>query len=454
MTTDNSLTRREFVRKTVAAGLGTAVVASGLGARHRYSSPREGPADELFLTDPIDTVRIGFVGIGGMGSVHVQNLLKIEGVELKALCDIVPEKVERARKWVVDAGQPEPVAYSRGPRDFVRMCETEELDLVFNATPWKWHVPISVAAMKNGKHAATEVPAAVTVEECWELVETAEHSRKHCVMMENCNYDRFELMTLHLVRKGLLGELVHGECGYLHDLRSVKFDSQGEGLWRREHAKSRNGNLYPTHGLGPMAQCLDINRGDRFATIVSMSSNSRGLQEYVVKNFPEEAPERKERYVLGDVNISLLRTAAGKTIMVSHDTHLPRPYSRINMLQGTNGIVQGYPFRVHIEGMSKPHRWDEAESWYETYDHPLWKAMSGHGEGHGHGGMDFIEDYRLIHCLRNGLPMDMDVYDAAALSAVSGLSERSVAQGSSPLEFPDFTRGGWKNRPPLGIIEG
>ena len=450
----HQFTRREFVQKTIAAGIGTAVAASSLRAEIGRQRIGEYPGDDLFRAEPIDTVRVGFVGIGGMGSVHVQNLLAIDGVEIKALCDIVPEKVARAQEWVVKAGQPKPTGYTRGPKDFERMCETEDLDLVFNATPWEWHVPISVSAMNNGKHAATEVPAAVTLDECWELVETAERTKKHCLMMENCNYDRFELMTLNLVRKGMLGELIHGECGYLHDLRGVKFDYDGEGLWRREHAKTRNGNLYPTHGLGPTAQCFDINRGDQFATLVSMSSASRGLQEYVKKTFADDAPERKETYVLGDVNISLIRTVSGKTIMVSHDTHLPRPYSRINMVQGTQGIVQGYPHRVHIEGMSKGHGWDEAAEWYKKYDHPLWTAMSTMGEGRGHGGMDFIEDYRLIECLRKGLPMDMDVYDAAALSAVSALSERSVAEGSAPVEFPDFTRGAWKNRPPLGIIRG
>ncbi len=450
----NHLSRREFVRRTVAAGVGSFVAASSLrGASH---APGTMPLqhDSLFRTPPMNKVRIGFVGIGGMGSVHVQNLLAIDGVEIKALCDIIPKKVERAQEWVVEAGQSKPVAYTKGPRDFERMCETEDLDLVFNATPWKWHVPICVSAMKNGKHAATEVPAALTIEECWELVETAEQEKKHCVMMENCNYDRFELMTLNIARQGLLGELVHAECGYLHDLRAVKFDMDGEGVWRREHAKRRNGNLYPTHGLGPAAQCFDINRGDQFATLVSMSSNSRGLQEYVRNTFPEDAPERQETYVLGDVNIGLIRSVSGKTFMVSHDTHLPRPYSRINRVQGTRGIVEGYPHRVHIEGITAPHRWDEAKVWYEKYDHPLWTKMSSLGEGRGHGGMDYIEDYRLIECLLKGEPMDMDVYDAAALSAVSALSEKSVSEGSTPQEFPDFTRGAWKVRPPLGIIGG
>jgi predicted dehydrogenase len=210
-----------------------------------------------------------------MGSTHVQNYLNIDGVQVKAICDIVPAKVERAQKWVVAAGQPKPTGYSNGPTDFVRMCETEELDLVMTATPWEWHVPVCVAAMKNGKHAVTEVPAAMSLEDGWQLVETAEKYAKHCQMMENCCYDRIELMTLNLVRKGVLGEVVHAEAGYLHDLREVKFSKDGEGLWRRAWAQKLNGNLYPTHGLGPVAQCMNINRGDAFDFLVSMSGPTR-----------------------------------------------------------------------------------------------------------------------------------------------------------------------------------
>jgi hypothetical protein len=261
-----------------------------------------------------------------------------------------------------------------------------------------------------------------------------------------------ELMVLHLVRKGLLGEILHGECGYLHDLRSVKFSDKGEGLWRRAHAMKRNGNLYPTHGLGPVAQCMNVNRGDRLEYLVSMSGPSRGLQEYAQAHFPADAPQRKERFVLGDVNVSLVRTANGRTIYVSHDTNLPRPYSRIHLVQGTKGLFQGYPSRLYIEGRGQAHRWEEAAKAVEEFEHPLWAALGRTATNVGHGGMDYIEDYRLIHCLQQGLPTDMDVYDAAVLSAVCELSERSVANRSRPIDVPDFTRGRWKTWEPMGIV--
>ena len=323
---------------------------------------------------------------------------------------------------------------------------------MFNATPWEWHVPICLAAMKNGKHAATEVPAAYTLDDCWALVEHAEQYGKHCVMMENCNYGRMEMMVFNMVRQGVFGEILHAEGGYLHDLRSVKFSPEGEGLWRRAHGMKRNGNLYPTHGLGPVANCMDVNRGDRFATLVSMSSPSRGLQLYAREHFPEGSPQRQERYVLGDVNWSLIMTANGRTICVGHDTNLPRPYSRVHVVQGTLGLFQGYPDRVYIEGRSKSDDWEPAEAYLAEFDHPLWKQMEEKSRGAGHGGMDYLEDYRLIKCLREGLPTDMNVYDAAAISAVTPLSEWSVENGSRPAEFPDFTRGRWKTWPRLGIV--
>jgi hypothetical protein len=373
-------------------------------------------------------------------------------VEIVALCDINEPRNREVAGWVVENGRPAPRLYGRHETDFVRMCETEELDLVFTATPWRWHVPVCLSAMENGKHAATEVPAAYTLEDCWALVEGAERHGKHCVMMENCNYDRPEMMVFHLARQGLLGEILHAECGYLHDLRAIKFADEGEGLWRRAHSVERNGNLYPTHGLGPVANVLDINRGDRFSRLVSMSSPSRGLQEWAARNYPAGHPKRSERYRLGDVNTSLIQTANGKTIYVSHDTNLPRPYSRIHLVQGTKGIFQGYPHRVYLEGSSPPHRWEDWRDRLEEFDHPLWKDLEERSAGAGHGGMDFIEDYRLVKCLREGLPTDMNVYDAAALSAVTPLSEWSVANGSRPADFPDFTRGRWRSWPPLGIL--
>jgi len=382
----------------------------------------------------------------------VENFLKLEGVDVVAVCDTNEARAREVAGWVVAAGRPGPRLYGRTFTDFVRMCETEEMDLVFTSTPWEWHVPVCVAAMENGSHAATEVPAAYALEDCWKLVEVAEARGKHCVMMENCNYDRPEMMVFHMARLGLFGEILHAECGYLHDLRAIKFEDAHEGLWRRWHATQRDANLYPTHGLGPVANVMDINRGDLFAYLVSMSSPARGLQEWREAHVPAGDPKRSERYVLGDVNASLIKTVNGKTIYVSHDTNLPRPYSRIHMVQGTRGLFQGYPDRVHVEGRSPAHRWDEMGAWLEEFDHPLWKDLDQLSAGAGHGGMDFIEDYRLVKCLREGLPTDMNVYDAAAISAVGPLSEWSVANGSQPAAFPDFTRGRWKTWPKLEIF--
>lgn len=464
-----AVTRRDVMRLG-AAGMGAALVGpspalagqistrpgeipswSGLAAPDR--GPELGPAPaERFAAPPLESVRIGFVGVGGMGTAHVRNLVRIEGCRVAAICDIDEANAERAAAIVTDAGHPEPTLYTRGEEDFRRLCVEADVDLVYTATPWRWHVPVCLAAMENGKHAASEVPIAVTVDECWQLVEAAERFERHCIMMENVCYGRMEMMVLNLVRAGLLGEILHAECGYLHDLRAIKFADEGEGMWRRAHSVARDGNLYPTHGLGPVAQAMNVNRGDRFDYLVSMSSPSRGLQDYAREHYPEGHPKRRESYALGDVNTSLIKTVNGKTIFLSHDTNLPRPYSRINMVQGTRGIFQGYPDRVYVEGRSPAHRWEEAETYFEEFEHPLWRQLREESAGAGHGGMDFVEDWRLITCLRAGLPFDIDVYDSVAWSAVSEITERSVAAGSSPVAFPDFTRGRWKQYPPLDIV--
>lgn len=443
--------RREFIRDTTLIGAASMLPVS----LPRATQADDSPGTIHLAAPPIDVVRIGFVGVGGMGTVHVENLLTLEGVQIKAICDIVPEKVTKAQDMVVAAGQPRPTGYDRGPRDFERMCAEEELDLVYTATPWEWHVPICLAAMKNGKHAATEVPAAVSVDDCWALVEAAEKYRKHCVMQENCIYDRLELLALNLVRLGILGEVLHGECGYLHDLRSIKFSTEGEGLWRRAHSMRRNGNLYPTHGLGPIAMAMDINRGNRFDYLVSMSGPSRGLQLWQEEHLAADDPRRRERYALGDVNLTLIMTTRGQTIYLGHNTNLPRPYSRGIMLEGTRGLIQGWPSRIYVEGKSeKEDQWEELERWYTEYEHPLWRSEKVKEMRVGHGGMDWLEDYRLITCLRNGLPTDQTVYDAAAWSAISGLTERSVAGKSRRMEVPDFTRGKWRASQPWPIVEG
>ncbi len=452
MSKGNPLNRRDFLKIGAAAGVSAAL--AGLHSPAAAEASGSGSMME-FAAAPANPVRIAFVGVGGQGSSHVENFLKIEGVEVKAVCDIVEEKVARVQQMVVEAGQPKPNGYSRGPYDFKRLCETEDVDLVVNSTPWEWHVPVCVSTMINGKHAATEVPANVTLDECFELVETSEKTRRHCCMLENCCYDRPEMLCLNLVKKGLLGEIIHAEAGYLHDLREVKFSvpPEGEALWRPQHSVRRNGNLYPTHGLGPVSQCMDINRGDRFTHLVSMSTKSLGLNLYCAKVFGPDSPQARQKYALGDVNVSLIHTANGRVITLYHDTSSPRPYSRKHVVQGTRGIFERWPERVYVEGRSpKPHTWENLDQ-YKEFDHPLWKTVGDKAEGAGHGGMDFLEDYRLVEDLKNGRPLDMDVYDAVALSVVAPLSEKSVASNGKPVDFPDFTRGLWKNPRVLHVQE-
>jgi len=444
--------RRDFLKTAALAGAGL-----GLGAERvpgDQAPPIGVPEPALLAAPPMERVRMGFVGVGHQGTEHVKNFLRIEGADVVAVCDLLPAHVERARKLVTDAGRPAPAGYSGGPHEFRRMIDQEQLDLVFTATPWEWHAPVMLYAMRNGKHAATEVPMGVSVEEMWELVEAAEKHRRHCVMMENCCYDRAEMMILNMARQGLFGELLHAECGYLHDLRRLKLTDFYVNRWRVKHAITRNGDLYPTHGVGPVAQWLNVNRGNQFDYLVSMSGPSRGLNLWAAEHIGPDSPEARQRYALGDVVNTLIRTTAGQTVLVTHDTHSPRPYSRRIVLQGTRGIVQKYPdpARIHVEGRSKEHAWEPLADYAAEFEHPVWKALEERAKGAGHGGMDYIEDYRLIQCLRAGTPTDMDVYDGAAWSAVGFLSEQSVARRSRPVDFPDFTRGAWRRRPPLGIV--
>jgi hypothetical protein len=448
-----NMNRRDFMRAGAAVGAATGALLAGRAAYGAIPNGL-GPAPEQpFAAPPMENVRIGMVGVGNMGTSHVGNLLKIDGCQITAVCDIVESKVDAVRKMVQDAGFPQPSGYAKGETDFKRMCAEEDLDVVFTATPWRWHVPVCVAAMENGKHAATEVPAAVTLEECWELVETAEKQQKHCIMMENCCYGRAELQILLMVRRGVFGDLLHGEGGYLHDLREFKFSFGEVGRWRRDGSINRNGNLYPTHGLGPIAQCMNINRGDQFSYMVSMSSPALGLELYADDHFEEGDPRRDERFVNGDYNTSLIKTEKGRTILVQYTCDAPRPYSRINLLQGTKAITEGFPDRIYIEGRSPAHTWEPLEQYLPEFEHPLWTQIGSDASGAGHGGMDYIEDYRLIKCLREGLPLDINVYDAAAWSAVGPLSERSVANRAETVDFPDFTRGRWKTWEPVGIVE-
>ena len=404
--------------------------------------------------EPIDPVRIGFVGVGGMGTHHVKNLVRMAGVRITALCDICEANAARAGQIVQEAGQPAPTLYTRGEDDFERLCAEEELDLVYTATPWEWHTRVSVTAMENGKHAATEVPAAITLDECWQLVETAERTGHYCFMPENCCYDRTEMLILNMVRQGVLGELLHAECGYQHDLRSLLLGNDGESVWRLAHGEKRNGDLYPTHGIGPVAQWMNINRGNRFTRLVSMGTQSLGLNLYAEKHLGADSPEAQRRYAESDIVTTLIQTAMGQTVMIKHDTLSPRPYSRGILLQGTAGIIRKYPEeKIHLEGRTVGDVWEPLEVYQEEFEHPLWKqTMEELKDVGGHGNMDYLVDYRLIQCLRAGAEPDIDVYDAVTWSAISALSEQSIARGSQTVDFPDFTRGRWQDRPPLGIV--
>jgi len=446
--------RRDFL-KASAAGLGLALGAGLAGTGRAATSevpPEPYRSPEGFAAPPLPTVRIAFVGVGLQGGSHVRSFLRIQNVDVKAICDVDEPRAREVRQWVADAGRPAPDLYTRGETDWKRLCERDDVDLVFNATPWRWHVPVCVEAMKTGKHTAVEVPAAYTVDGCWELVETAERTLRHCVMMENCCYGRTEMMVLKMVRAGLFGEVLHGEGAYIHDLRAIKFSNANEGLWRWVHSTERNGNLYPTHGLGPIAQAMDVHRGDAFDYLVSMSSPARGMNLYAAEHLPDSDPRKAKDYILGDMSSSLLKTKLGRTIVVQHDTTTPRPYTRVHLLQGTKGAFRGYPDRIFIEGKTEGHGWDDAEAWRAEWEHPLWSEQGEAAQGARHGGMDFLEDYRLIRCLVEGKPTDMDVYDAAAWSVVTPLSEASVAERSRSVDFPDFTRGLWKTKKPLGIV--
>jgi predicted dehydrogenase len=446
--------RRQFLKTTLVAGLGAAVAGGGHAATASQGPAAQTAGPKLLAAPPIDHVRLGIIGLGNQGSSHLSNFLKVPGVEVRALCDLVPAKVDKGLAAVAKAGAPKPVTYTGGPEEWKRLCDSD-LDLVFIVTPWELHAPMCLEAMRKGKHAATEVPMAPTIDECWQLVDTSEQTRRHCVMMENCCYDREEMMILNMVRQGVFGELLHAECGYLHDLRALKLSrTYYEGRWRLAHSVRRNGDLYPTHGLGPVCQWLDVNRGNHLESLVSVSTKSRGLNLWAAKTFGPESTEAKQKYALGDVVNTFIRTGRGETIIVTHDTNAPRPYSRKILLQGTKGVVQKYPTppRIYIEGISPNDEWEMLQKHADKYEHPIWRSLEEQSKGAGHGGMDYIEDFRLVQCLRAGTPTDMDVYDGAAWSSVSELSEKSIAGRSQPVDCPDFTRGAWQARPPLGIV--
>ena len=470
----NRFVRRKFLQASALAGVGAALVGVSCAAAAVTSGsplvdigvtrPRPAghkPVHDL-TTKPLEKVRVAVIGLH-RGMAHMQSCLGIEFAEVVAVCDIFADRAKAAADRCEKKSGRRPAIYSGNENSWEQLVTREDIDAVYIATPWEWHVPMAVRAMEQGKHALVEVSAAVTVADCWRLVDTSERTQRQCVMLENCCYGENELFILNLVRQGVFGQLKHAECAYLHDLRGVLFSLGNEGDWRREYHKQLDGNLYPTHGLGPVAQYLGVGRGDQFKFLVSVSSPERSLTEYRDERQPNAGKHAAEKYVCGDMNTSIVKTELGRTIMIQHDVVSPRPYSRINALYGTGGTFFDYPPRL---ALNEPKRYElkskGSHEWLpdadlavmrEKFTHPLWKKLTERAKGGGHGGMDFVMNWRLLDCLRQGITPDSIVYDAAAWSCIMEISTRSVATGSQPVNIPDFTRGFWKTLQPLGIAE-
>lgn len=452
-----NMDRRGFLKAatvTAAAGLTAACTTSN----NQFTPAKQQGKSVIGLIAPkMDVVRVGFIGVGQRGYGHVKRMSHIEGAEIVAICDNHQEVLERSAKFLTDNGHKQPALYGNGEYAYREMLGRQDIDIVIISTPWKWHAPMAIESMESGKHAFVEVPLATTVEEMWDIVNTAERTQKNCMMMENVNYGRDELMVLNMVRQGLFGELLHGEAAYIHELRwQMKELETKTGSWRTGWHAKRNGNLYPTHGLGPVSQYMNINRGDRFDYLTSMSSPALGRALYAQKEFSADHQRNQLNYINGDISTTLIKTVQGRTIMVQHDITTPRPYSRHNLIQGTNGVFAGFPNRIALEegGSGNFHEWDyDMQSWYNKYDHPLWVKMGKEAERNGgHGGMDFLMFWRMIYCLRNGEPLDQDVYDGAAWSVISPLSAESLNNRAKSVDIPDFTRGAWQSAKPLGIV--
>jgi len=450
----HQLSRRQFI-KTLSLTAGAVSYWNLTGCNPVSTGPHPNMCG--FAAPPLEKVRVGVVGLGMRGPGAVERLAKMQDVEILALCDIRPDRVDYTQTILEQHGRPSARGFTAGPEDWRNLCQMD-LDLVYIATPWEWHIPMALGAMNNGKHAAVEVPAALDLDGCWELVETSEKTGLHCMMLENCCYDFFELQTLNMARQGVFGELTHAEGAYIHSLVDYMQPKDGreiyQGAWRIKHNIAKNGSLYPTHGLGPVAQCLNINRGNQFDYLTSMSSQQAAFTEHArLTGNPKFADLPSYR---GDMNTTLIKCKGGQTVLIQHDTSTPRAYSRIHLVQGSRGMARKWPKKgitLHEHG----HRWVDDEVFAELeakYEHPLSRTIGGIAKKvGGHGGMDFIMDYRLIYCLKNGLPLDQDVYDAAAWSAVVPLSCESVADRSNSRDIPDFTRGRWRTNRPLEIVD-
>ena len=436
-TEDNMKTdRREFLKGAAWMGAAAAVVGCSTTKGFGFG---DGGSMATFADKPFKKLRVGIVGLG-RGGAGVNGFNAIPGCEITAICDLNAVRIKRTLDATAKAGRPAPKVYTGGPEEWKKLCDDENVDLVYNATPWELHVPIALYAMNAGKHVATEVPSAFTVDECWELVETSERLKRHCMQLENCCYGEIEMLALNLCRLGKLGDLVHAEGAYIHDLRGYNYadwidDKGGDGaywdFWRLRHNAVHKGNQYTTHGLGPI---------------------------YAKAAYPDHKWKPGLKIEMGDMNTMLIKTKKGRSIMIQHDVSSPRPYSRINTITGTKGLLCDYPYRVAWE--DKPgagaHSFfadEKAEEIRKEFMHPLWKQSGDMAKKMGgHGGMDFLMVLRLAYCLQNGLPLDQNVYDLASWCCLCELSEKSVRNRSATMDIPDFTRGAWKTTAPLGDL--
>jgi len=459
MKDSNSNNRRDFLKQIT---LGTGVLAWGMNGCTPDEPDKEVNVSDLpakaqvfnmcgFAAPKIETVRVGLIGLGSRGTGAVKRILQIDNLVINAISDEHEDRVKNAKGIITAMGMPEPAEFHGNKSEWKKLCERDDIDLVYICTPWSWHTPMAVYAMEQGKHVATEVPASKTLDEAWQLVETSERTRKHCMMLENCCYDFFELLTLNMARKDLFGEIVHAEGAYIHTLMDHLFSkNQYSDMWRLEE-NQRDGNLYPTHGLGPVCQIMNVNRGDKMDYLSSMSTIDFQLGAKATELAQQDDFFSKYAGVnyRGNMNTTVVKTNLGKTIMIQHDVTSPRPYSRIHLVSGTRGVARKWPEPAQI---SLGHEWvdsGEMARLEEEYTPDIVKHIGNMAKKiGGHGGMDFIMDWRLIDCLRNGLPLDMDVYDAATWSSITPLSEWSVANRSNSIDVPDFTRDSWKQNKP------
>ncbi|MGB5370012.1 MAG: Gfo/Idh/MocA family oxidoreductase [Flavobacteriaceae bacterium] len=441
--------RRKFIRKSSVMGAGVA-----LAPGFTYG---------IFKADQNNKLNVGLIGAGLRGTNHLENLLLRKDINVTAVCDTDTLRIALAKDLIAKAGGKAPKTFGSNDYDYRNLLALAEVDAVIIATPWLWHTRMAVDAMKAGKYTGLEVSAANTLEECWDLVNTHESTGTHLMILENVNYRRDILAVLNMVKQNVFGELVHFRCGYQHDLRFVKFndgkDPYGRGAefgdkgisearWRTEHSVKRNADVYPTHGLGPVAVMADVNRGNRLVSLTSAASKAIGLHNYIVEVGGEDHPNAKIKFKQGDVITTMIETANGETILVTHDCNLPRPYSLGFRVQGANGLWENDGDRIYIEGKSQPHEWDADKVWLEKYDHPLWKKYGEYAENAGHGGMDFFVLNAFVESAKVKTAPPLDAYDAAAWSAVTPLSEASLENNGKPQDFPDFTRGLWMKRKP------